>query len=104
MTSKHCSMKGNKQAVATGKIKAKEFNAVQAAHPGGGGKSKKDKYRMITKRVEKKVKAAVCNTQEVAAAAAATAATTTPGFSGRYPLRMLLETLIFSLPFPYSFR
>ena len=70
-------MKDTKQAVAAGKIKAKEFKALQAAHPGEGEKSKKGKRRTTKARIEKKVKADVLKAQEEAAAAAAAVATVT---------------------------
>ena len=72
-----CSMKDNPQAVAAGKTKAREFEALQAAHPGREGKANKGKCCTTKERIKKKVKAAVLRAQEEAVAATATAATTT---------------------------
>ena len=69
-------MNDDAHSVAVRKVKAKEFKALQAAHHGDGGKSKKGKCR--TKgRIEKKVKATICKAQEDTVAAATTVATAT---------------------------
>ena len=76
MNNGHYPKKDDPQAVATGKVRAAEFKALQAANPGaGGGKSKRGKRKTNKEHTEKKIAAAVLKAQEEAAATAAVATT-----------------------------
>ena len=71
-----CPKKDDPQAVATGRVKTAEFKDLQAACPGGRGKSKRGKRKSDKERMEKKIAAAVLKAQEEAADTAAAATTT----------------------------